>query len=69
MFAVDAVSGQVTVAAPLDYETAPLHRLNVTARDSALLPRAAWRVLTVTVTVSTTLRQLVCAGSVAKDRK
>ncbi|GLH01449.1 Fat-like cadherin-related tumor suppressor homolog [Gryllus bimaculatus] len=49
-FAVDAVSGAVTIQQPLDYDTVPEYHLNITASDLAFEPRAATAMLTVTLT-------------------
>ncbi len=59
LFTVRETSGQVMVAAPLDRETVPEIQLNVTARDSAVIPRETSRILTIILTVSDT--QLIAA--------
>ncbi|XP_068085239.1 cadherin-related tumor suppressor [Anabrus simplex] len=49
-FAVDEVSGAVTIQQPLDYDTVQEYHLNITATDLGFEPRAATAMLTVTLT-------------------
>lgn len=49
-FLVDSVSGAVTIAAPLDYDTIQEYHLNITAEDLGFQPRSTVAMLTVTLT-------------------
>ncbi|XP_055968334.1 protocadherin Fat 2 [Sorex fumeus] len=48
-FDVDLESGQLTVAAPLDYEATRGYSLNVTVHDLGSPPRSSWKLLDVIV--------------------
>ncbi|KAF4520029.1 hypothetical protein B566_EDAN007177 [Ephemera danica] len=48
-FAVDAVSGVVTIKQPLDYDIVQVYNLNITAADMAFVPKKATATLTVTL--------------------
>ncbi len=52
MFFIDEDTGYIRVAEPLDYETIPVHRLDVTVQDNALIPAENTRLFTIYVTVS-----------------
>lgn len=49
-FAVDKVSGAITILQPLDYDTVQEYHLNVTASDLAFKPKKATAMLTITLT-------------------
>lgn len=49
-FAVDAVSGAVTILQPLDYDTVQEYHLNITAKDLGFKPRKTTAMLTITLT-------------------
>lgn len=49
-FAVDPISGAVTILQPLDYDTVHEYRLNITAKDLGFKPRKATAMLTITLT-------------------
>lgn len=49
-FAVDPVSGAVTILQPLDYDTVQEYHLNITARDLGFRPRKTTAMLTITLT-------------------
>jgi protocadherin Fat 4 len=47
LFQMNQNSGMITIKAPLDYDTVPVHRLTVVARDQGLISREVSRVFTV----------------------
>ncbi|XP_044732152.1 cadherin-related tumor suppressor [Chrysoperla carnea] len=49
-FAVDSVTGAVTILQPLDYDTVPEYKLNITAEDLGFDSRHTTAMLTVTLT-------------------
>lgn len=49
-FAVDAISGAVTIRQPLDYDTVQEYHLNITAEDLGFKPKKATAMLTITLT-------------------
>ncbi|XP_064636324.1 cadherin-related tumor suppressor-like [Lineus longissimus] len=47
LFNMNQNSGMLTIKAPLDYDTTPVHRLTIVARDQGLISRQVSRVFTV----------------------
>ncbi|KAL3265835.1 hypothetical protein HHI36_010031 [Cryptolaemus montrouzieri] len=50
IFGIETVTGAVTILQPLDYDTIPEYRLNITAKDLGFKPHETTATLTVTLT-------------------
>lgn len=49
-FAIDPITGSISILQPLDYDTVQEYRLNITAQDLGFKPRKAVAMLTITLT-------------------
>lgn len=70
-FAVDEITGAITILQPLDYDTVQEYHLNVTAKDLGFKSRKATAMLTITLTDindnSPTFNQTVYEASIAEN--
>ena len=49
LFQMDKITGRLSIAKPLDYDTQPVHRLTISARDRGMLYRETTKVFTISL--------------------